>query len=601
MRPTGLTGLTDSEEQVRTDFLDGGRTSFTVGDPAIDDPAAGAAWGPERTLRAEFIRRLIDEAGDRRAPLRVVGARVAGSLDLEYLELGYSLSFASCYFEDDLDLHDTRLRRLNLRGTRLAGLNASLARVEATMVLHKTRIEGRIRLDHAEIGGELLITDAVLSNPGDLALRAERVRVGGDLMLWGTTIEGAAVLRDAKAVGVMSLERATLSNPGGMALDAARLQVGSDLIGDDLHAEGKIRFSGSDIKGLLRLANAKLTNPGDTALEAYQAKIGADVQFYRGFEADGLIRITGARIEGHARFDAATLHGDGKAALDAQYAEIGGSMRCQGMRATGEVRFTNARVANDLDFREAVVTLPGTSSGAAASAASATNSATSDLLLLGNLRAGELSLRFAAPPAGGIHLANAQVGILNDDPAAWAPHFCLDGFVYDRITEPGPVAARIAWLTRESGGYRPGPYEQLATVYRRQGLDGEARRVLLAKQRARRRTLSLAARPWGFVQDATVGYGYRPERALGWLAALLITGCVVFGVHHPVPLGPDKAPPFNALIYSLDLLLPVINFGQGHAYTATGGYQWLAYLLTAAGWILATTIAAGVARAVNRA
>ena len=82
---------------------------------------------------------------------------------------------------------------------------------------------------------------------------------------------------------------------------------------------------------------------------------------------------------------------------------------------------------------------------------------------------------------------------------------------------------------------------------------------------------------------------------------MLITGCVVFGVHHPVPLGPDKAPPFNALIYSLDLLLPVINFGQGHAYTATGGYQWLAYLLTAAGWILATTIAAGVARAVNRA
>ncbi|WP_194923889.1 hypothetical protein [Catenulispora pinisilvae] len=634
MRPTGLTA---SEKQVRTDFLAGGRTSFAVGDPAVDDPAAGATWGPERTLRAELIRRLIDEAGDRRAPLRVVGARVAGPLDLEYLELGYSLSFASCYFEDDLDLHDTRLRRLNLRGTRLAGLNASLARVEATMVLHKTRIQGRVRLDHAEIGGELLITDAVLSNPGEVALRAERVRVGGDLMLWGTTIEGAAVLRDAKAVGIMSLERATLSNPGGMALDAARLQVGSDLIGDDLHAEGKIRFSGSDIKGLLRLANAKLNNPGDTALEAYQAKIGADVQFYRGFEADGLVRVTGARIEGHARFDAATLHGDGKAALDAQYAEIGGSMRCQGMRAAGEVRFTNARVANDVDFREAVVTLPGggagtgTGSGAAgitagaaggsagsvpgsgsiagsgsgsgsiASSGSGSPGAAADLLLLGNLRAGELSLRFAAPPAGGIHLANAQVGVLNDDPAAWAPHFCLDGFVYDRITEPGPVTARIAWLARESGGYRPGPYEQLATVYRRQGLDGEARRVLLAKQRARRRTLSLAARPWGFVQDATVGYGYRPERALGWLAALLITGCVVFGVHHPVPLGPDKAPPFNALIYSLDLLLPVINFGQGHAYTATGGYQWLAYLLTAAGWILATTIAAGVARAVNRA
>jgi hypothetical protein len=585
MRPTKLD---DSEQRVRKDFLAGGRTSFEVGDPAVDDPAAGAAWGPERTLRADFIRKLIEEAGDRRAPLRVVGARVVGRLELEYLELGYSLSFANCHFQDDIDLHDTRLRRLNLRGARLAGLNASLAHVDATVVLHRARVEGRLRLDHAVIGGELLITDAHLSHPGDVALRAERVRVGGDLMLWGTTIEGQAVLRDAKVDGVMSLERARLRDPGGQALDAARVQVGSDLDASDLEAEGKIRFSGAEIKGLMRLANAKLSNPGGVTLEAYQAKIGADLQCYRGFDSDGLVRITGAHIAGHARFDAAILRGDGTDALDARYAEIGGAARCRELRATGAVRFASARVANDVDFREAVV-------------AGANKTVAANLLFFGHLRAGELTLRFTAPPAGGVHLANAQVGVLNDDPATWAPHFTLDGFVYDRIAEPGPLASRIAWLARESAGYRPGPYEQLATVYRRQGLDGEARRVLLAKQRARRRTLPLAARPWGFVQDAAVGYGYRPERALGWLVALLITGIVVFGLHHPVALGPDKAPPFNALIYSLDLLLPVINFGQGRAYTATGGYQWVAYLLTAAGWILATTIAAGVARAVNRA
>ena len=99
----------------------------------------GATWGPERTLRARSSGGLIEEAGDRRAPLRVVGARIVGPLELEYLELGYSLSFAECWFQDELDLHDTRLRRLNLRGTRLAGLNASLARVEATVVMHKTR------------------------------------------------------------------------------------------------------------------------------------------------------------------------------------------------------------------------------------------------------------------------------------------------------------------------------------------------------------------------------------------------------------------------------------------------------------------------------
>jgi hypothetical protein len=588
MRPTGLS---DVEKQVRNDFLAGRRTTLVAGNPAVDDPALGGSWGPERTLRADFIHQLIEEAGARRAPLRVVGARIVGPLELEYLELGYSLSFSASYFDHEIDLHDTRLRRLNLRGTRLAGLNATQAHVDGSIVLHEAHITGRIRLDSAVIGGSLHVSDAVLSNPAGIALRADRARVAGDLDLWGTTIDGPTVLRDTRTDGVVSLERAWLRAPGGEALDAARLHVGSDLMADGLRAEGLVRFSGAHTAGLLRLADAKLSNPGGIALDAYQVTVGADLQCYRGFEADGQVRVTGARVAGHVRFDEAVLHGDGRDALDARYVEVGGAARCRDMRSTGAVRFASARVGNDLDFRAAVLAAPGAPAP----------DGSPNLLFLGHLRSAELTLRFAAPPEGGIHLANAQVGVLNDDPATWPPLLALDGFAYERITEPGAVAGRIAWLRREGAGYRPGPYEQLAAVYRRQGLEGEARRVLLAKQRARRNTLTLAARPWGFVQDAAVGYGYRPERALGWLLALLITGTVVFGSHHPVASGPDQAAPFNPLIYSLDLLLPVINFGQGRAYVATGGYQWVAYLLTAAGWILATTIAAGVARAVNRA
>ena len=645
-------GLSDSEKQVRSDFLAGGRTDFTVGDPDVDRVTSGASWGPERTVRAEFLAKLIGEAGERRAPLRVVGARVTGPLELEYLELGFSLSFGHCYFEHRIDLHDTRLRRLNLFRSRLAGLYAVSAHVEGSVVLTRAQVEGQTRLSDAAIGGALLAEEAIFRHgaDADVALRAERMRVSGNIMLTGSTVEGTSTLRDARTDGILNLENARLLAPGDVALDAARIQVGSDVFGDSLYTEGVLRFSGARTAGLLRLADAKLNNPGGIALEVYRADIGADLQCYRGFEADGQVQITGTRVAGHLRFDEAILRGDGRDALDARYADIGGAARCRGMHAYGAVRFASARVANDLDFRYAVLAAAqaagsgggvGSAGAAAASAAANTGAAGSaaatttavagsaaaantaptvlapaaaptvaaghspaavpNILFLGHLRAAELTLRFAAAPEGGIHLTNAQVGVLNDDPATWPPHLALDGFAYERIAEPGGVARRIRWLRRENGGYRPGPYEHLAAVYRRQGLDGEARRVLLAKQRARRRTLPIAARPWGFVQDAAVGYGYRPERALGWLAALLITGTLVFGWHHPVASSADKAPPFNALIYSLDLLLPVINFGQGRAYVATGGYQWVAYLLTAAGWILATTIAAGVARAVNRA
>jgi hypothetical protein len=57
---------------------------------------------------------------------------------------------------------------------------------------------------------------------------------------------------------------------------------------------------------------------------------------------------------------------------------------------------------------------------------------------------------------------------------------------------------------------------------------------------------------------------------------------------------------FNAVIYTLDLLLPVVDLGQKHAFDPAGAEQWLSYLLVAAGWVLVTTVAAGAARVLSR-
>ena len=72
------------------------------------------------------------------------------------------------------------------------------------------------------------------------------------------------------------------------------------------------------------------------------------------------------------------------------------------------------------------------------------------------------------------------------------------------------------------------------------------------------------------------------------------------GLHHPHPVEPGKAPTFNAIIYALDLLRPIIDFGQEKAFNPHGGYQRLVYLLIAAGWILATTVIAGITWSVSR-
>ena len=82
---------------------------------------------------------------------------------------------------------------------------------------------------------------------------------------------------------------------------------------------------------------------------------------------------------------------------------------------------------------------------------------------------------------------------------------------------------------------------------------------------------------------------------------LLVTGTIVFQAAPPPPQQHGAGPHFNAVIYTLDLLLPIVNLGQKNAFNPTGAEQWLSYALMAAGWILATTIAAGVARVLRRA
>ncbi|MEU5882956.1 hypothetical protein [Spirillospora sp. NPDC047279] len=140
----------------------------------------------------------------------------------------------------------------------------------------------------------------------------------------------------------------------------------------------------------------------------------------------------------------------------------------------------------------------------------------------------------------------------------------------------------------------------MAASYRAAGDDTAARTVQLAKHRHHRATLPRWTRPWGYLQDITVGYGFRPWRAAAWLIALMTAGAALFAAHHPPPLKPGEAPQFNPVIHTLDVLLPIIDLGQEKAFNPEDWYQRLAFAPTVLGWVLATTVAAGVTRALGR-
>jgi hypothetical protein len=99
---------------------------------------------------------------------------------------------------------------------------------------------------------------------------------------------------------------------------------------------------------------------------------------------------------------------------------------------------------------------------------------------------------------------------------------------------------------------------------------------------------------WGAILEATVGYGYRT-----WLLGLTAAGSVAFSHGHAVPIT-DRSPPFRDVVYTLDLLLPIADLGQEQSWRLDDGLQWLAWTYIIAGWLLTTSVIAGVSRTLNR-
>jgi hypothetical protein len=451
---------------------------------------------------------------------------------------------------------------------------------------------GTERSVRAEVIRKLLLSGQ--SADGEIAsLRLAGVRVTGRLDLRHATVPYAIRFWNCSfdqtpnlyALRIRQLNFSRCHLPG---LDAATIRVDGVLRITGSRIPGPIRLGGAQISGAFFLDNADLGEQTpdqaerDPLLQLNHATINDDV-WAPGLKVRGQIRLAGTTVTGMVNLDNADLNEPGRTVIDAETLTVGSNLAAWRLHAKGTINLRAAKIPGQLNLGEAQLSNPR---GVALRASSAT--------------VGELWLGDAAPIDGSVNLRGAQVGLIHAAPEVWPAHVELDGLTYTSLNPRLNAGQRLDMLERDDDGYVPHAYEQLAAAYRRIGDDAQARAVQLAKQRRHRTTLSWYAKLWGLVQDATVGYGYRPTRAMAWLLGLLLAGTVAYGVHHPQPVEPGKAPAFNAFVYTLDLLLPIIDFGQEKAFNPHYAYQWLAYLLIAAGWILATTVVAGITRAVSR-
>jgi uncharacterized protein YjbI with pentapeptide repeats len=571
-------GLTPAEQRLLERVADGEEADFSAPDEGQNDPTQGAAWGPERTIRAAFLHWLCTDAQAATCVppkgIRIRGARIEGPLDFEGARLLHRLSLIRCAIPEGILLTDARARRIDLSGSYIRGLHA----------------------DGLAVEGDLVLSGARLENPNGDALVADGMTVEGSVFLdRGFHATGEVRLVRARIQEVLICRGARLENPNGDALVADGMTVeGSVFLDRGFHATGEVRLVRARIQEVLICRGARLENPNGNALVADGMTVEGGVFLDEGFHATGAVRLVGAHIRRALVCTGARLENPNGIALVADGMTVEGSMFLhQGFHATGEVRLPGARIQGALVCTEA---------------------------------------RFENPNGIALNLEHARLGGIEDDEGSWPQRgrLRIDGLEYEGFAgdqTPTDARRRLEWLRRQLPDFRPQPYDQLARVFRRMGREADALEVLIAKQEdlIRHGKLSWWGRLTRRILGVTIGHGYRSGRALLWSLAFVIAGALIFGWANArglmAPSSPEiltdplyraggtippDYPRFEALFYSLDAFLPIVDLHQESFWLPDAGkpfgalvriYLWIHI---AAGWFLSTLFVSGVTGLVRR-
>ncbi|MFJ9349633.1 oxidoreductase [Streptomyces sp. NPDC101237] len=449
-----------------------------------------------------------------------------------------------------------RVSALKLAGLRITGaLDLAGGTVTPYVELRGCRFDDEVLLPEAHFTTVRLVDCAVPR------LEAARVSTEGDLHLPRCRFLTGVRLTDAHIGTDLLLNQAVVyRDRSGRSIAADGLSVGQDLQAELLESYGELSLRSAKVGVSLSLRGARLRNPnGRFALNAPQLTVGRTLYLTpAGVGGPWLSGTTPARGTRIQRFE------------------------CQ-----GGVRLDDGRFGDAVDLERARLTFRDDHE-----------------LSLRRVQAPELRFLGEEPERGRVVLSGARTVNLVDRATSWPGpgRLHMGGFAYENLVPQGPfpLTRRLDWVAAATAEYNPEPYERLATVLRAAGEDEDAREVQLAKQRRRRETLPVAAKFWGYAQDLTVAYGYRPGRAAVWMAVLWAAGTLAFAhAPHP-PVDAGGHPVWDPALFVLDLLLPVIDLGQVGQWRLSGGWQWAAAVMILLGWILATTVAAGATRLLRR-
>ncbi|MDI3336461.1 hypothetical protein QKW60_08595 [Defluviimonas aestuarii] len=379
---------------------------------------------------------------------------------------------------------------------------------------------------------------------------------------------------------------------------------------DKFCAIGEVNFAGARIESQLDCSNARFENAHGKALNAQVANVAGGVFLQRGFKAIGEVRLSGLTVGGQFSCLNSSFNNANGYALEAGRITVGGEFLWKtAVVEAGIVHLAAAHVG----------------------------------VLVDDLQ--------SWPESGRLYLD----GFTYDRIGA-------------STTDADSRLEWLGKGDRWNGDFYPQPYTQLAKVLREMGHDHAARKVMIRKEellakeqlkvdRARLDRLRNGTptergdtgfywlrmhffRIWIFLIRWLVGYGYSPQLALYWAVGTMTFMTVFYFIlwhaggfvpnsalimnstdwaaamaispTAPGPVWAATAPSgahyetFWAGFYAADVFIPLINFGQEAAWTATtqNVAGWFAFLATFAfkgfGWFITALGAAAIGGIIRR-
>ena len=304
--------------------------SSNPADPS-NDPAHADKLETQRNVRAALIRWMCAEhrAMDLEDPkgIRVIGARITGSLDLAHVRVPVPLELRNCSIPEEISLDSAELPELNLNGSHAGAIWAPGIKVTGTLHmgngfdalaevwLEDAKIDADAffdggRFHHSIAPRELPLRLVEFESKFKITLNMDNAQIKGSVfMANGFQSEGAILMDNASISGDFIGWGAHFINPNNFAIWAPASVISHDVVLSDIilqtaspqiaEVNGLVEFTNAQIGGGLDVVGVKfLGAPSDQhGLIALSASIKELLTRDASFTADAVENLGGAQVE----------------------------------------------------------------------------------------------------------------------------------------------------------------------------------------------------------------------------------------------------------------------------------------------------------------